>query len=336
MARFVSPLLLTIALLAPGGAYSQSYCSGRQEITTAGSSVSSNYGRVVVIGDSLLAGRGNTQGRYEKVISEGLDNTLVVNNAVGGNSLDTIADSVACSCVSDCQWAIINGGINGHRNRDVSETVDRMTALVQRELDAGRFVIIQGYVPDCDRNASGETFDGFLDGYAGFASVTENVWFVDPRNSSNFPGHELIGRPCEDTENLYRADDLSHPSPLSGEVMGTAVADIIRSQSSSGGGSGGDDETETDDENSNENESDSPTPSPNENESDESDDENENDNENDNDNDSDDDETPDITVRPTLRPKSAKKAAKKGGKAAKKTNKKAGTMRSLRVRKVSN
>jgi len=336
MTRFVSPLLLALSLLAPG-AYSQSYCSGRQEITTAGSSVSSTYGKVVVVGDSLLAGRGNTQGRYEKAISEGLENTLVVNNAVGGNSLDTIADSVACSCVSDCQWAVINGGINGHRNRDVSETVDQMKALVQRELDAGRSVVIQGYVPDCDRNASGETFDGFLDGYAGFAATTENVWFVDPRNDNNFPGHELIGRPCEDIENLYRADDLSHPSPLSGEVMGTAVADIIRNQSSGGDNNNNDDVEEplppSDDEteNDDEDESDGPTPTPNENE--ESDDENENDN----DNESDDNETPDnITVRPTLRPKSAKKSAKKGGKGAKKTNKKAGTMRALRVRKVSN
>lgn len=324
MSRFVSPLL-AISLLAPGVS-SQSYCSGRQEITSAGSSVSSTYGKVVIIGDSLLAGRGNTQGRYETAISQGLDDTKVINNAVGGNSLETIADSVACSCVSDCRWAVINGGINGHRNRDVSETVDQMKELVQRELDSGRSVVIQGYVPDCDRNASGETFDGFLDGYSDFAAATENVWFVDPRQG--FPGHELIGMPCEDTENLYRADDLSHPSPLSGEVMGIAVADIIRSQSGDVVETPNDDETETDDEgdNENENESDAPTPTPNENESDD-----ENDNDNDND-----EETPNITVRPTLRPtlrpKAAKKASKQG-KVAKKTNKKART-RALRVRKV--
>lgn len=154
----------------------------------------------------------------------------------------------------------------------------------ERELDSAagnnnRGVIIQGYVPDCDGNASGETFNGIMDGYRDFAAATNNVWFVDPREG--FPNHQNIGRPCEDTENLYRADDMSHPSPLSGEVMGIAVADIIKSQSN-------DDENETDDQTDDENESD---------------DENSNDDENE---------------PPRRRPKAAKKVGKKA-KASKKS-----------------
>ena len=228
-----SSLLLALLAAAEPAVSQEDYCSFRTGLTTAGSSVTEKFGKIIIIGDSLLAGRGNTQGRYETAIAEGLDDTSVVNNARGGNSLDVIAnESHACSCDDECVWAVINGGINGHRQRECEETVDQMKELVQRELDAGKKVVIQGYTPDCERNASGEAFDCFLDGYADFAAETPNVWFVDPRDATAFPPeHELIAFPCEDTENLYRANDLSHPSALSGEVMGTKVAEIIRNAS---------------------------------------------------------------------------------------------------------
>merc|ERR1712124_106654 len=77
--------------------------------------------------------------------------------------------------------------------------------------------------------ASGPTFNSIMDAYRDYAASTNNVWFVDPRNG--LPGHSLMGKPCKDTNNKYRIEeDNSHPTPLSGKVMATAIANIIKSQ----------------------------------------------------------------------------------------------------------
>jgi len=222
---------VSFLLLAPREALSF-YCSGEQEVTVTGNSLSTTYGKVVIVGDSLLDGNGSTEGWFEETLSRSLDNTVVVNNAIGGFTLDEITDSVACSCFTTCKWSIVNGGINGMMEQSVSKTITQMQNLVQRELDSAgnQGVVIQGYVPDCNIYASGSRFDAIMDGYRDYAAATKNVWFVDPRNIG-LPGHELMGRPCDDTNNVYRIqEDNSHPTPLSGEVMAIMIADIIKSQ----------------------------------------------------------------------------------------------------------
>jgi hypothetical protein len=113
----------------------------------------------------------------------------------------------------------------------LTETINTMKDFVQKELSTGKEgVIIQGYVPDCDIYASGPTFNAMMDGYRDFAASTAKVWFVDPRKG--FPGHPLLGQPCDDTTNIYRIEeDNSHPTPFSGELMATEIADIIRKNS---------------------------------------------------------------------------------------------------------
>merc|ERR1712188_70921 len=214
------------------GSLVSSYCSSEDgDGTTAGNSVSSTYGKIVVIGDSLLEGDGSTEGMVEKTLSSLLGGTEVANNAIGGFGMGAITDSVACSCFSSCKWSVVGGGINDMEDKSVSKIVREMKSLVQRERSASgnKGVIIQGYVPDCDIYASGPTFNSIMDAYRDYAASTNNVWFVDPRNG--LPGHSLMGKPCKDTSNKYRIEeDNSHPTPLSGKVMATAIASIIKSQ----------------------------------------------------------------------------------------------------------
>jgi len=164
-------------------------------------------------------------------LSKLLGGTEVANNAIGGFGMEDITDSVACSCFSSCKWSVVGGGINDMEEKSVSKIVREMKSLVQRERAASgnKGVIIQGYVPDCDIYASGSTFNSIMDAYRNYAASTNNVWFVDPRNG--LPGHSLTGKPCKDTSNKYRIEeDNSHPTPLSGKVMATAIANIIKSQ----------------------------------------------------------------------------------------------------------
>jgi hypothetical protein len=201
--------------------------------TSAGNMVVPKYGKVVVIGDSLLDGSGSTAGMVEGTLSSLLDNTTVQNNAIGGLTMQDIANELpSCSCEDDCKWSVINGGINGMYQQSVEMIVNEMKSVVQRELQAPNVqgVIIQGYVPDCIILAFGGTFNSIMDSYSLYATKTEKVWFVDPRYG--LPGHPLLGIPCADTNYIYRVEsDKSHPTPLSGQVMATAIANIIKRNS---------------------------------------------------------------------------------------------------------
>lgn len=174
----------------------------------------------VIIGDSLLDGRGSTAGEVEINLAESLE-TIVDNNAVGGYSLEDIFESDACSSDAKCtQWSVVNGGMNGNKKK----AFELMMPIVDRELSSGRNVIIQGYLEDCGGEASGIDFTAFMDAYADIASSIGGVWFIDPRN---LPDHPLMGDPCNPESDIYRADDNSHPSPLSGGILGKEMATII-------------------------------------------------------------------------------------------------------------
>jgi len=206
--------------------------SDDEDGTSAGDTISSTYGRIVIVGDSLLDGNGSTEGMVEKTLSDMLDGTLTVNNAIGGFVLDDIVENQSsCGCYNDCKWSVVNGGINGMYDQKVAKTINTMKDFVQKELSTGKEgVIIQGYPPDCDIYASGPTFNAIMDGYRDFAASTAKVWFVDPRNG--LPGHPLVGQPCDDTSNTYRIEeDNSHPTPFTGELMAAEIADIIRENS---------------------------------------------------------------------------------------------------------
>eukprot|EP00547_Thalassionema_nitzschioides_P010064 CAMPEP_0194227194 /NCGR_PEP_ID=MMETSP0156-20130528/42737_1 /TAXON_ID=33649 /ORGANISM="Thalassionema nitzschioides, Strain L26-B" /LENGTH=650 /DNA_ID=CAMNT_0038959673 /DNA_START=279 /DNA_END=2229 /DNA_ORIENTATION=- len=191
--------------------------------TVAGTTLSGTYGKIYIIGDSLLDGTGSTQGVVEEKIAEILS-TTVVNNAVGGFPLEAIAKVPSCSQDVDCKWTIINGGIN--RDVDLSQVVSRMTGLVEREVATGRKVILQGYPRDCPEAGlaefiSGDFFEAMHDAYVSLAAGKANVWMVDSRN------HPLMGDPCNPASRPYRAEDNSHPSPLAGQVFAEEAIKII-------------------------------------------------------------------------------------------------------------
>jgi len=204
--------------------------------TSAGGVTPSTYGRIVIVGDSLLDGNGSTEGMVEETLSVALGGTVVVNKAIGGFTLnDIVMKQSPCSCYNDCKWSVVNGGINGMYDLPVAETINTMKDFVLQELSTGKEgVIIQGYPPDCNIVASGPTFNAIMDGYRDIAASTAKVWFVDPRNG--LPGHPLLGQPCKDSTNVYRIEeDNSHPTPFSGELMAAEIADIIRENSSGNG-----------------------------------------------------------------------------------------------------
>jgi len=92
--------------------------------------------------------------------------------------LEDIADSDACSTDDKCtQWTVINGGMNGNK----LNAVEQMTPIMERELSAGKRVIVTGYLEDCVGEASGSVFTAFMDGYAELVSSTGNIWFIDQR-----------------------------------------------------------------------------------------------------------------------------------------------------------
>ena len=231
-ALLLAPAFMGIATTAQPAGCSSDFDNG----VSAGDTISSTYGRIVVVGDSLLDGNGSTEGMVEETLSVVLDGTVVVNNAIGGASLyDIVEDQPSCGCYVDCKWSVVNGGINGMYDLPVAETINTMKDFVEGELFTGKEgVIIQGYAPDCDIYASGSTFNAIMDGYRDIAASTAKVWFVDPR--TGLPGHPLLGQPCDDTTNIYRIEeDNSHPTPFSGELMAVEIANIIRENSNGNG-----------------------------------------------------------------------------------------------------
>jgi len=189
---------------------------------STGTEVSKLYGKVYIVGSSELDGMGSTQRAIESTLASALG-TVVVNNAVGGVTLNEIKTFPACSSDKNCMWSILSGGINGDRKKSPKQ----MRSLIRRELAEGKKVIVVGYSGDCEGYASGADFEHFLNVYERFSKKTKNVWFI---NSRNFPGHPLMGEPCNPDSRRYRADDNSHPSPLTGKLWGERIAAIIMKQ----------------------------------------------------------------------------------------------------------
>ena len=191
----------------------------------AGDEIDPAVGLVVVVGDSLLDGKGSTEGVFEGTLAERLE-TKVYNNAVGGANFEEIMDMRACSSYDACtKWAIVDGGIN---NDGEFGSGPSMEDFVERERAAGASIIIIGYPPTLG-GASGPTYDAMMESFATLAAASDDVYFVDPRT------HPIMGDPGNPDSREWRAGDNEHPSPLAGEWLANEAAEYILG----GGGSDG-------------------------------------------------------------------------------------------------
>lgn len=207
--------LVCLSLLAAAALCGASDLSARA--SHGGPSISPTFGAVVAVGDSCLDGMGHTDGAFERAVSEGLDGTLVLNNAVGGADVASIAGQRACSQVSECLFSVVDGGINGG--------TDGFSGLVSREVQAGRRVVIVGY-PEGAGPVQGPNYEALMDGHRAIAeSHGDKVRFVDPRTMPEFNFSSSDSR-------QYRSTDNSHPSPLGGQLLGEKVAEAIRAMPS--------------------------------------------------------------------------------------------------------
>lgn len=189
--------------------------------TSAGSSVVSEYGRVVIVGDSACDGRGTTQGNIEKALSEALSNTIVENYCKGGSNVAGAYSQIACSSKADCKWAVLITGMNGEGGKTVQDIVDR-------EINAGKKVIIQGH-PKPMKDKLDDRWAAFMEEYKKIATSNDKVWFIDTRVDPDFP-------PTATTIDWkWYANDKSHPSPLSGTKFGKDIAAIIKANAGSAG-----------------------------------------------------------------------------------------------------
>lgn len=197
--------------------------NGFPRCVSGGGSINEVFGPVIIVGDSLLDGDGDTDGMVESTVSSVLS-TAVINNAIGGFSLTEIYDDLpACSADVQCRWSVVSGGMN--ENEENGRT---MEDLVSRELAANKHVIILGYGMDAEGPAHGPRYEAFMDSYAAIASSTDNVWFIDPRRDDRF------NNPSDPATRQYRAGDDSHPSPLAGAIFGGWIANLIRAGPDSG------------------------------------------------------------------------------------------------------
>ena len=193
------------------------------EACSSGRSVAgSGPGRVLVNGDSLLDGLGYTAGAFEAALAEALG-TTVENNAVSGACLDLISQQRSCSDVEGCGLLVLNGGHNlCDENSTPDGEVAKMTALVEREVEAGVNVVLVTYPPDPTvTDAQQLQYTEYIAGsWVALAAAHDLVHVVDLRESPSFA-------PADDTTRASRAEDNSHPSPLGGEAIAAHVAAVV-------------------------------------------------------------------------------------------------------------
>lgn len=201
--------MFTICLIFASTIFAQ---DSLQRCLSTGNRISSEYGAIVLNGDSALAGR-ERKTAINSAINEALD-TLVVNCAVGGtNANDMFTLQTSCSQLDSCAtWSVMTIGMNQGQSGDEYNAND----FVNRELSAGKKVIIQGH-PD-PRIAGGRMprrYDVFMDAHAALSASNPDVFFIDTRTWIEFNTWD------------YFAQDQSHPSCLMASEMGKAIAEII-------------------------------------------------------------------------------------------------------------
>lgn len=186
--------------------------------TEANNTNTTLYGMVVLVGDSALDGCGKTGGVVEWSVSR-LLGTTVVNNAEDGADMNAIfRKQTACSAIEDCKWSVVIGGMNRNTGRSDMNMVD----FVEREVRAGKKVIIHGHPNPTpwDWYHQNKFWAALLDGYEKIAAMYDDVFFIDPRKQPEWRKYA----------DVYDVDQF-HPGVKGGQVFAQAIASVITTQS---------------------------------------------------------------------------------------------------------